>query len=587
MKSSQILLRSGAILFALTAIVDPGFDRQTSGPVPIVVRAASHEAADQELAVSLRARLASLLYGQVDVDSYLAPAAVVVAGDTFDADMLPDGIPVSSVAGREPESPNVRIAGTSTPGVLLAGWTTRLSATVTATGMAGRTSVIVLEHRQVEIGRLEHAWISDMETFEATFTYLPPAPGIMPIRLTARTLEGEVTSADNHADLRLMIEDRVLKILVHEPRPSWAAAFIRRALEEVPLFEVATLVRPSRGIEVRAGDAPLRIAPEALEAFDAVIVGAPEELSDSEVDALATFARLRGGTFILVPDRRPAGPYLSLIPAASFDERLLERASAASGTGGRLEASEFAVPTRMSPAVDVLADLVDAKGRAPIVIAWPVGAGRGVYSGALDAWRHRASGGGFADFWRAQVAGAASAAPRRIEVALDPALAAPGQIVTLRVRVRETEFSLAPQSIRLPIVSANRTDRRGTSEPIRLWPTAEPGLFEARFPAPPAGQYAIEVSSAGGVAFDGPLIVSPDARTPAPSAQSARRLLVDATGGVSTTDDELSVLESHLAGLPRASATRSIRPARSPWWMAAFVLLLCAEWGLRRRGGAR
>jgi hypothetical protein len=309
-------------------------------------------------------------------------------------------------------------------------------------------------------------------------------------------------------------------------------------------------------------------------------------LSDSEIDALTTFARLRGGTFIFVPDRRPAGPYLRLIPAVSFDERLLERPTAASGTAGRLDASEFAVPTRISPAVDLLAGLDDAKGRAPVVISWPVGAGRGIYSGALDAWRHRASG-GFAKFWEAQVAAAASAAPRRIEVALDPALASPGQIVTLRVRVRETEFSLASQSIRLPIVSANRTDRRGASEQIRLWPTAEPGLFEARFPAPLSGQYAIQVSSAGRVAFDGPLIVSADARTASPAVPSARRLLVDATGGVSTTDDDLSLLEAHLAGLPRASAARSIHPARSPWWMAAFVLLLCAEWGLRRHRGAR
>jgi hypothetical protein len=28
-------------------------------------------------------------------------------------------------------------------------------------------------------------------------------------------------------------------------------------------------------------------------------------------------------------------------------------------------------------------------------------------------------------------------------------------------------------------------------------------------------------------------------------------------------------------------------PMRSPWWMAPFTLLLCAEWTLRRRAGLK
>jgi hypothetical protein len=242
---------------------------------------------------------------------------------------------------------------------------------------------------------------------------------------------------------------------------------------------------------------------------------------------------------------------------------------------------------RVGPAVDTLARLDDPKPGMPVVISWPLGAGRGTYAGALDAWRYRASGDDYAKFWRGYVASAASSAPRRIETALEPGLAAPGDMVTLRVRVRETDFTVVGESIQIPVVSAVRTDSKGGAEPIRLWPTEETGAFEGRFEAPAPGHYVIRVASKEQAAFETPLIVADGARTAAPAATVSQRLLVEATGGVSASGGDLSALESHLSGVAGPSVVRSIHPARSPWLMAAFISLLCAEWGLRRRGGAR
>ena len=170
------------------------------------------------------------------------------------------------------------------------------------------------------------------------------------LALVYEFLDGETTDADNAADLRFVASGRPLRVLVHEPRPSWNATFVRRALELDPSFDVSALVQASKGLEVRSGTPPSALTADALGAFDAVVVGAPEELRPSEVEALQRFARRRGGAVVLVPDRRPSGPYLDLIPAPQFDEVLVEnaielraRGDGIASIGTRLQASEMAV----------------------------------------------------------------------------------------------------------------------------------------------------------------------------------------------------------------------------------------------------
>ena len=93
----------------------------------------------------------------------------------------------------------------------------------------------------------------------------------------------------------------------------------------------------------------------------------------------------------------------------------------------------------------MLASLDQGKGRRPVVLEWPDGAGRVLFSGAMDAWRFRAAADdGFGRFWRARIAEAALAAPARLEVTAQPWRAGPGEDVTLRARIRPTEFDEAP-----------------------------------------------------------------------------------------------------------------------------------------------
>ncbi len=100
----------------------------------------------------------------------------------------------------------------------------------------------------------------------------------------------------------------------------------------------------------------------------------PKSCAPAEVDALRRFAELRGGTVVLLPDRRPSGAYAGLLPATAAEQllaepRLLEPAGIA--------ASEI-VSVPLAAGVRPLASL----NGAPVIFSWPLGAGRLLFSGA-------------------------------------------------------------------------------------------------------------------------------------------------------------------------------------------------------------
>ncbi len=398
----------------------------------------------------VRRRLARSLGDAVTFDSEAEPAAVVVVGGMPPPSALSRaGVPVSTVSIARPAAPNVRIVAADEPDPGRVGWSASFHGVIEASGLAGQSSRIVLEERGTELAHVEHRWTSDTERFDATLRYTPPASGTSTLTLRVLPAEGETTDADNAADLRFVASGRRLRVLVHEPRPSWNATFVRRALEQDPSFDVSALVQASKGLEVRGGTPPSALTADALGAFDAVVVGAPEELRPSEVEALQLFARRRGGAVVLVPDRRPSGPYLDLIPAPQFDEVLVENAIELRARGDGIASIGRRCTRRRwpctAPACPVVRCLPRWKARArqarAVVLEWPDGAGRVLFSGAMDAWRFRAaSDDGFARFWRARIAEGAAAAPARVEVGVAPGVPRPGQTVTIRARLRPTEF---------------------------------------------------------------------------------------------------------------------------------------------------
>lgn len=570
--------RGAGILMVGLALFDPACAWQRAVPLPVEVRAGSAEAADAQLAVHVRDAIARAS-PRLAPNSRLPARAVVLVGAPPRIDDLPDAVPVSIVTPSQPDR-NTMLVDVVAPTRALVGQNATIEVVIEARGARALSSRIALEREGVELAAVDHRWTGDGEQFRARLSFAPPAAGLVPLRVVARPVEGEPTVADNHLDFALPVEDRRLRVLIVEPRPSWAAAFVRRALEADPLFEVAAVSRPSPGVQVRAGSAPARLTLDRLTPFEAIVVGAPEELRASEVDVLRQFAETRGGTVVLVPDRRPSGSYAAMVPVRRFDEVLLESPERVAGTIAGLRASELAVPIDPAPHVDVVATLSRQGRELPIVLAWPIGEGSALVSGALDAWRYRDRPNEFAKFWRTEIAQAALAAPPSLAIAIDPRTAAPGDAVEVRARFRRSELG---EHGRPPAVRAELHGPAGTVESLRLWPAAAFGIFEARVEPRRTGLHVVRVMTGDRVAGEQAFAVRADARTAATEARASSRALADASGGTVARYDQIGELVRRLEALPSASEPVDVHPARSPWWMCTAVVLLALEWTVRRR----
>jgi hypothetical protein len=579
-------LRAASVALGVVALIDPACRQDRTQPIAVQVQPASAIAAHRELADRVQQRLGSTLDTGADVNGPRDPDAVVIAGEPADWSSIPDGKPVSLVTDVDPTDRNVRVLDIAAPTQMFAGVPTAISVTVAGREVVGESTRIALHLEGIEIDGVDHRWTRTQESFTARLEYLPPSAGTRQLRVSVSPARGEATESDNHADIAIDVADRKLRVLVHEPRPSWQGTFVRRAVEGDPLFEVSSLARTSRGIEVRAGQPPERLVAANLELFDAIVVGAPEELRESEVTALESYLRARGGAVIFVPDRRPSGPYAGMIPAATFGEVLVANAAALRGDAGVLRGSEFVAPEKLAPGVDVLAGLVRDNGTAPVVISWPTGLGRVIFSGALDAWRHRSRPDEFTTFWRSAILTAAAQSPAALAVAVTPTVVQPGSRVRVTARLRPTEFERGPRPGVLPEVGAVVQAEGKPEVPIRLWPTAEPGTFEGTFDVTAAGRLSVVATAGAKLTSRTELIAADGVRTATGHRSAATELLARASGGVVANASDLSAVESHLRALPQQTAATTIYPARSAWWIVAFVATLGAEWFLRRRRGA-
>ncbi|HSC26250.1 MAG TPA: hypothetical protein VLD67_03190 [Vicinamibacterales bacterium] len=582
-------MRTAAVILALAATLDPSYVRERGGTarVDLVVlpdagsgtRSAAREAAER-----VRARVRETLRGRVSFDSPEATAGVVFVGDAVPAEAVRGNVPASVVVVHATDQPNVRLLTVSLPPDPIAGRATEVTAVIQADGMAGTTSVVTLEHAGAVLSRSSHRWTLDAERAEVRLACMAPSPGVRALTVVVQPLEGEATAADNRMSLLASADARRLKIFVLEPRPSWAVAFIRRALEADPLFDVTALSQLSQEIAVRAGGPPRMLSLDRLSPYDLVLVGAPEGLRAADVGALASFARVRGGAVVLVADRRPSGPYISLVPSGGFDEVLLAvPAVLDGGSAGRLRAAELVVPKALLPGAMALASLERNGNSSGVVIAAPLGDGRVIFSGVLDAWRYRADEDGYAAFWRAQVAAAASSAPRRLQLFVDSAFVAPGRRIRLRATLRRTEFHERNGRVDVPSVDARIMDASGLVQPVRLWPDTVPGVFEGEWEASAPGRYEVQVTAGTDLVRDTVVVVDPRAEAGAAADPGSPALVAEATGGVAVTAADLAPLEQWLRSLPRPRERVEFHPARSFWWMLATVALLCAEWTIRRR----
>ena len=575
-------LRIIAVAIAVAAAVDPSISASRIRPIALELQVGSGGQAS-----AVRDRVLAELGDTVTPAPEGQGDAVVVIGAEVKASDIRDDVTVSAVLMNA--APNLRLVSAHIGSVCLPGQEASVEVEADVVGLTGRKSLLIVTRNGVEIGRTEHVW-AGITRQRVSVPVVTMGAGAHAIKIAAAPFEDETRQDDNTVDAKLVTLDRPLRVAFVEPRPSWAAGFVRRLLESDASFEVASVVRPSRGIEVRTSgplSGPSAASAAILSRFDVVVAGAPEELRVPELETLRVFMTERGGIVWFLPDRRPFGPYATFITPAGFDEALLEAAIALEtpGTGRAPRASEFAIPRTPSPAMRTLASLPDGR---PVIASWPVGDGALMFSGALDAWRFRgADGGRFASFWRAAIAESALAAPPAVQIDLYPPVVRPGAEVQIIARVRRTEFERSPDgTVRLPLVRAVAVHSEGSAtatEPIRLWPALAPGVFEGRFTPADSGTSSVHVMAGRAEATD--VVIQAGDGASVQGDDEEARLVASATGGVVGTPDDIAPIVNHVRSLVRSRVPETRHPMRHGWWTLPFALALCAEWTLRRRRG--
>ena len=249
-----------------------------------------------------------------------------------------------------PRAPGVRIVSATGPAVRLPGQAVEVRVTLDARGLAGTSSDLVLEDAGIVVATARHAWKADAERWQTSLQYLPP--GVSGGRLRVRADGAAGDTEDHAADVGVPPMRAPIRTLVVEAGVTWPALFVRRAIEGEPAFAVAAVQRATKGIATRAGAPPAGLTREALAPFEAALVGAPDNLTAAELEALRWFVEERGGVAVLIPDQRPTGRYLELIGAPPVETRALE---APVRLGGGLMASEFLIVRQPPPGSRTLA----------------------------------------------------------------------------------------------------------------------------------------------------------------------------------------------------------------------------------------
>ena len=567
-------LRALALLIALLGVLDPSMTTQRFARAEVQVVATNSDR-DAPLVASVVRRLSGAF--RVVVGDAGSSDATILVGDQLPAAI--ESIHGPLVAVIPPRAtPWVALERVVAQSNVLQDERVLVTAQLRVAGAKGRVVNVVLYDGARVVARTTVTPTGADDRLAVALPYVATTIGASRLRVVAE-LGGAVATA---ADLLIDVRDTPRNVLAFDMRPSWQAAFVRRALELDARLAVTSRVIASSGITRSRGTAPMVLTDAAtLARQEVLVVGAPGLLSEREVSAIAGFLRERGGRVVLLLEGPPSGPLLQLVGGSAWRQDSSGRVVdlAADSSLGRLRGASFLFPARLPPGAAVVAQADDGR---PVIWRRPVGDGEVVVVGALDSWQHRApSESDFGRFWPALVSGLAAAAPPPIEVSLSRGVLQVGDSVRVQVTLRDIAAGRGTGAS----VAARLVGGDGGQRLVRLWPGQAIGTLEGMVHPAATGRWRIVVQR-GADSASAPMLVDSVAGTAAPGTADLLARLVTGGGGVQLSGDNLARLPDVVHKLIGADPTpERWHPMRSPWWILPFALLLATEWWLRRRAG--
>lgn len=573
-------LRIGAFAIAAVAVVDPALTTsRSSRPTVAVVTA------DSAIDASLANRVVQVLDRRFTVvrGPFDGAAATVIVGRTVPDEARAASASVIAVLPIEP-GVSVRVVSVDAPTATALDVRVPIRVGTLVHGARGRRLTVELRANGAVVDQAGQTIESDSGVIDLTVHHVPLAAGVQ--TLTLKALIDEDVASDSSFTV---VNARPARhpVLFHDARPSWTSTFVRRSVELDTRFSISHRVVTSRGLSNTGGPAPESLRdPAPLSDFATIVVGAPEALTATDVSGLEMFMRQRGGSVVVLMDGAGIGQFDRLTGTTNWrtsrtNAPVVFRDSAGFGS---LQGRETSWPA-VTPAGSMLYAVSMNRDSTirPIVWGVPVGAGRLVISGALDAWQFRGGSSGFNTFWTTLLAALAGNAPRPISVELSRGVLQPGQTTLGRVAIRAP--LLSNLSNRSATVGAALVSERDSSV-VRLWPEATPGTFGASIVAPrEPGAYRLVVWT-DTERTDIPIVVEVGARAPMRDDRDVMESFVSSRGGSVVAEDAIDGLPGRLSSaIQVVSRVEAWHPMRSPWWIAPFALLLGAEWWARRRRG--
>ncbi len=462
---------------------------------------------------------------------------------------------------------------------------------------------------------------------------------------------GEMVPENNRRSTLVQPPSRRRRVLFVEGAPGFEHSFLKRAWAADRGLELDSIVRKGKNEQgadtfyIQASrsrsDALTSGYPQRLEdlfAYDALVLANVEstELSRAELEATRAFVAQRGGGLLVLGARSfmkqglidtPLEEVLPLqlsnrgdavLPASST--RGLNRVALTSAgeshpvmqLGPALEETRRrwdAVPALASiiplggprPGATVLAVTGGAGGAARALVAIQrYGEGRSMIFTGEAAWRWRmlapSSDRSYDTFWRQALRWLALAAADPIAISA-PAGASPGDTLTLRIAVRNAAFVPQPDAlidVRVTAPDGRIEQLRATAGRTDEREGEDAGRYIARFRPEQPGVYNVSAdarrgTAALGVASAALLVGGSDLEMTDPrlNVRVLQRIAASSGGKMIAAGEGAALVDALSAAVPAARLAVTHDLWHNGWSFAVLVLLLGAEWTLRRRWGLR
>jgi uncharacterized membrane protein len=505
-------------------------------------------------------------------------------------------------------------------------------------GVGGERVTLIAEADGRRVGELTTTLPRSSEIARVQVPLTTMEPGVRRIEVRVQPLADETVPQNNvmHAIVQVRAgPDRIL-YLEGEPRPE--LGFLRRAIAADTALQLVTLLRSAERKFLRLG---VRDSLELAEGFPetraelfqyrAVILGSLEAsfFSADQLRMLGEFVSRRGGSLLALGGRNALAeggfrgtPVAEVLPVAldraplgaeaALDELTITPTAAgliapflrlaATDTANSREWDSIPPLTvanaigSLRPGATALLNGQRAGGEAvPILASQRFGRGTAYLFSAQDSWLWRMHASVAVEsrvhetFWRQLARTLTEEAPERLDIVAQPAIAAPGEPVTLRARLVDDGYlDINDATVIATVVAPDGSERQVPLE----WSFGEDGLYTSRYFTEVAGMHAVRAVAVRGrdtVAALPGAILADDAGADVEQAEQRAPLLrriAEQTGGqyrpladAAMLVDDVTFTESGV----------TLRESLDLWDMPVVLLvlagLLATEWSVRRRRG--